>query len=147
LEIPVVDKVAKSSCFLIFFLLIIGEEPFVLLNSYPIHDVSQWRDLNSKFVLQVFRDAFITGLNDSSVAYLNDMYDACYTVMHKSEQFDVDGDGLIENSGCPDQTFDTWVMTGARYVDIKNVLDNYFNVAFNFQVLIVVGFGWPLFSP
>jgi hypothetical protein len=98
-------------------------------------------------VLQVFRDAFITGLNDSSVAYLNDMYDACYTVMHKSEQFDVDGDGLIENSGCPDQTFDTWVMTGARYVDIKNVLDNYFNVAFNFQVLIVVGFGWPLFSP
>jgi non-lysosomal glucosylceramidase len=90
-----------------------GEEPFVLLNSYPIHDVSQWRDLNSKFVLQVFRDAFITGLNDSSVAYLNDMYDACYTVMHKSEQFDVDGDGLIENSGCPDQTFDTWVMTGA----------------------------------
>ncbi|XP_044264175.1 non-lysosomal glucosylceramidase [Tribolium madens] len=90
-----------------------GEEPFILLNSYPIHDVSQWRDLNSKFVLQVFRDAFITGLDDRSVGYLNDMYNACYTVMHKSMDFDIDGDGLIENSGSPDQTFDTWVMTGA----------------------------------
>lgn len=91
-----------------------GEEPFILLNSYPIHDVSQWRDLNSKFVLQVFRDAFIGNMDDSSIAYLRDMYDACYIVMHKSEQFDIDGDGLIENSGLPDQTFDSWIMTGSR---------------------------------
>lgn len=32
------------------------EEPFSLINSYPIHDVAEWRDLNVKFVLQVFRD-------------------------------------------------------------------------------------------
>lgn len=32
------------------------EEPFILINSYPIHDVSEWRDLNIKFVLQVYRD-------------------------------------------------------------------------------------------
>lgn len=32
------------------------EEPFALINSYPIHDVAEWRDLNVKFVLQVFRD-------------------------------------------------------------------------------------------
>ena len=87
-----------------------------MLNSYPIHDVSHWRDLNSKFVLQVFRDAFTAGLNERSVQYLNDMYDACYAVMHKSEEFDIDGDGLIENTGSPDQTFDTWVMTGSRYI-------------------------------
>ncbi|RZC10207.1 non-lysosomal glucosylceramidase [Asbolus verrucosus] len=90
-----------------------GEEPFILLNSYPIHDVSQWRDLNIKFVLQVFRDAFVAGLDDSAISYLQDMYDACYTVMHKTLEFDIDGDGLIENSGSPDQTFDTWVMTGS----------------------------------
>ncbi|CAD7086391.1 unnamed protein product [Hermetia illucens] len=35
------------------------EEPFVLLNAYPIHDVSEWRDLNMKFVLQVYRDYFV----------------------------------------------------------------------------------------
>lgn len=29
-----------------------------MINSYPIHDVSEWRDLNIKFVLQVFRDYF-----------------------------------------------------------------------------------------
>lgn len=32
------------------------EEPFSLINAYNIHDVAEWRDLNVKFVLQVFRD-------------------------------------------------------------------------------------------
>lgn len=32
------------------------EEPFDLINAYPVHDVSAWRDLNIKFVLQVYRD-------------------------------------------------------------------------------------------
>lgn len=32
------------------------EEPFSLINAYPIHDVSEWRDLNVKFILQVYRD-------------------------------------------------------------------------------------------
>lgn len=32
------------------------EEPFGLINSYPIHDVSEWKDLNVKFVLQTYRD-------------------------------------------------------------------------------------------
>lgn len=32
------------------------EEPFDLINAYNIHDVGEWKDLNVKFVLQVFRD-------------------------------------------------------------------------------------------
>lgn len=32
-----------------------GEEPFEIINSYPIHDVSQWRDLNPKFILSCYR--------------------------------------------------------------------------------------------
>lgn len=36
-----------------------AEDPFTLINSYPVHDVSQWKDLNIKFVLQVFRDYYI----------------------------------------------------------------------------------------
>ena len=34
------------------------DEPWVRVNSYNIHDVSQWRDLNLKLVLQVW-DFFI----------------------------------------------------------------------------------------
>lgn len=46
--------------------------------------------------------------------YLQDMHTACKIVMEHSATFDKDGDGLIENSGFPDQTFDTWVMSGPR---------------------------------
>lgn len=88
------------------------EEPIILPNAYPIHDVSEWRDLNSKFVLQVFRDAQTE--NGMDERFVKDMYNACYIVLHKSEQHDVDGDGVIENSGKPDQTYDTWVMQGTR---------------------------------
>ena len=33
--------------------------------------------------------------------------------MERVKQFDKDGDGLIENEGFPDQTYDTWSATGA----------------------------------
>lgn len=33
--------------------------------------------------------------------------------MEKTMSWDKDGDGLIENDGKPDQTYDTWVMSGA----------------------------------
>lgn len=94
------------------------EEPFVLINSYPIHDVSEWRDLNQKFVLEVFRDykALENTENVDRQKYLEDMYPACKVVMDHSLTFDKDGDGLIENGGFPDQTYDNWVMTGPRQV-------------------------------
>lgn len=98
------------------FFFVLDEEPFTLINSYPIHDVSEWRDLNLKFVLQVFRDynLFENVKEIDNETYLSDMYGACHTVMNRTKLFDVDGDGLIENSGRPDQTYDTWVMTGSR---------------------------------
>lgn len=85
-----------------------------MVNAYPIHDVSNWRDLGPKFVLQSFRDAFVTSEAVPDRQYAEDMYNACYTVMHRCFKFDTDKDGLIENSGFPDQTFDTWVMKGTR---------------------------------
>lgn len=92
-----------------------GEEPFLLVNGYPIHDVSTWRDLNTKFVLQVLRDfKHLTTLKIyDPVKYLLDMFKVCTVVMERTEHFDIDGDGLIENGGFPDQTFDAWVMTGS----------------------------------
>lgn len=86
------------------------------MNSYPIHDVSEWRDLNTKFVLQVFRDYSLMKNNADidSHQYICDMYDVCKIVMDKTLTFDTDSDGLIENSGIPDQTFDIWIMNGSR---------------------------------
>ncbi|KAK3911068.1 Non-lysosomal glucosylceramidase [Frankliniella fusca] len=84
------------------------EDPFKLINAYPIHDVSEWRDLNLKYVLQVWRDFSLT----KNERYLADMWASCKKVMDTAEAWDTDGDGLIENNGSPDQTYDTWVMKG-----------------------------------
>ena len=42
--------------------------------------------------------------------------------MTKAVTMDVDDDGLIDNSGFADQTFDTWIVTGARLVSSPRVL-------------------------
>ncbi|KAF0300940.1 Non-lysosomal glucosylceramidase [Amphibalanus amphitrite] len=86
-----------------------GEIPFVKINSYQIHDVSAWKDLNLKFVLQTFRDQRAVG---AGTGYLSAMWPACKAVMAVARRWDTDGDGMIENSGAPDQTYDTWVMSG-----------------------------------
>lgn len=51
-ENPLIQSSIRNFCF------VSDEEPFLLINSYPIHDVSEWRDLNIKFVLQVYRDYY-----------------------------------------------------------------------------------------
>lgn len=33
-----------------------AEDPLVAINAYPIHDINQWKDLGTKFILQVYRD-------------------------------------------------------------------------------------------
>ncbi|XP_053405634.1 non-lysosomal glucosylceramidase-like [Mercenaria mercenaria] len=85
------------------------DEPWVRVNSYNIHPTVDWKDLNLKFVLQVYRDYFAT--NDR--AYLEYMYPIMKVLMERSLQWDKDNDGLIENGGFADQTFDAWVVHGA----------------------------------
>lgn len=87
-----------------------GEDPFVEINSYNIHNVSEWRDLNLKFVLQCYRD--YTLFQDKQ--YLEDMWPQILAVMTKALTWDEDGDGVIENAGTADQTYDAWIMTGTR---------------------------------
>lgn len=214
-----VGRYLKSSEVLIievFFaniFIITEDEPFANINAYNVHDVSDWKDLNLKFILQVIRDyrllrghnapfgneryrnmAYIddvkegteddlysrsTGQTDDSdrttdespdlteqstpVAreekpygvgdildllyrsaepdagagggaaeagapaaapaaavwparrYLADMYPAALSLLRAARRWDHDHDGLIENGGFPDQTFDAWIMTGPRY--------------------------------
>ena len=35
--------------------------------------------------------------------------------MNRCLEWDTDGDGMIENGGFPDQTYDAWEMSGVRY--------------------------------
>ena len=88
------------------------EEAWVKVNSYNIHDVSEWKDLNLKMVIQVWRDIQWVSA-DEGKQLLNKAVGVCDQLMKKALDWDLDRDGLIENSGFPDQTFDSWVMTGA----------------------------------
>lgn len=49
---------------------VIAEEPFKLVNAYPVHDVSDWKDLNSKYVLSCYRDYKLSG----DIDYLRNMW-------------------------------------------------------------------------
>ena len=86
------------------------EDPFVNANQYNYQDVSNWRDLNSKYVLMVWRDYVFTGSSDTD--FLRYTWDAVKMAMEHLRQYDKDGDGLIENGGFPDQTYDTWTARG-----------------------------------
>ncbi|XP_046403432.1 non-lysosomal glucosylceramidase [Ischnura elegans] len=89
------------------------EEPFLLPNAYPIHDVSEWRDLSSKFVLQAYRDYAVGEKGPADLEHLRALWTAAKLVMERTlSRFDADGDGLIENGGFPDQTYDSWTMEG-----------------------------------
>ncbi|XP_076896835.1 uncharacterized protein LOC143549958 [Bidens hawaiensis] len=83
-------------------------DPWFDVNFYNIFNTDQWKDLNPKFVLQVYRDVVAT--KDKSFARA--VWPSVYIAMAYMEQFDKDGDGMIENEGFPDQTYDTWSVTG-----------------------------------
>ena len=86
------------------------EDPFVNVNQYNYQDVSNWRDLNSKYVLMVWRDYVFSGSKDTE--FLRYTWDAVKMAMEHLRQYDKNGDGLIENGGFPDQTYDNWVARG-----------------------------------
>jgi len=125
-------------------------DPWVEVNAYNIHDTSRWKDLNSKFVIQVcytlqlellpdafevvarwvswqifarhqetefpelffvnqvYRDVVATG----DRVFARAVWPAVFAAMAYMDQFDRDRDGLIENDGFPDQTYDTWTVHG-----------------------------------
>ena len=78
------------------------DDPFASSNTYQWQDSNVWKDLNPQFVLLVYRDVVATG--DDRL--LHDCYDAVREAMRHVAAFDRDGDGLIENDGVPDQTYD-----------------------------------------
>lgn len=86
------------------------DDPFYRPNHYRYQDVSAWKDLGPKFVLQVWRDAVADPIGGDSL--IRDAYPTVDAVLCRLSEFDRDGDGLPEHDGLPDQTYDTWPMSG-----------------------------------
>ena len=87
------------------------EDPLFKANQFSWQNTNGWKDLNSKFVLMVYRDYVLTGRTDK--AFLKDTWPAVQEALQYLRQYDHDGSGLPENDGYPDQTYDVWVVRGA----------------------------------
>ena len=73
-------------------------------------NINLWKDLNSKFVLLVYRDFYFTGKSD--IEFLKAAWGPITQVLMYLKQFDRDNNCLIENDNIPDQTYDYWTMYG-----------------------------------
>ncbi len=60
------------------------------------------------FLNQVYRDVVATG----DRVFARAVWPVVFAAMAYMDQFDRDRDGLIENDGFPDQTYDTWTVHG-----------------------------------
>jgi len=86
------------------------EDPFFQVNQFSWQNTNGWKDLNSKFVLMVWRDYVFSGRNDKE--FLQYTWPAVQEALEYLRKFDRDGDGIPENDGYPDQTYDVWVVRG-----------------------------------
>ncbi|KJH71576.1 GH116 family glycosyl hydrolase [Aliterella atlantica] len=87
-----------------------NEHPWEKTNYTSYQDCNLWKDLPSDFVLQVYRDFVLTGSTDWELLW--DCWAAIGQTLTYLKTFDLDGDGIPENSGAPDQTFDDWRLQG-----------------------------------
>ncbi len=87
-----------------------NEHPWEKTNYTSYQDCNLWKDLPSDFVLQVYRDFVLTGANDTE--FLWECWGAIEDTLAYLKTFDLDNDGIPENSGAPDQTFDDWRLNG-----------------------------------
>ncbi|MEP6490933.1 GH116 family glycosyl hydrolase [Microcoleus vaginatus GB2-A3] len=87
-----------------------NEHPWEKTNYTSYQDCNLWKDLPCDFVLQVYRDFLLTGGTDCE--FLKECWPAIVEALAYLKTFDEDGDGIPENSGAPDQTFDDWQMRG-----------------------------------
>ncbi|WP_448561404.1 GH116 family glycosyl hydrolase [Trichothermofontia sp.] len=87
-----------------------NEHPWEQTNYTCYQDCNLWKDLACDFVLQVYRAYQFTGSTDRQ--FLADCWPAIVAALTYLKQFDQDHDGIPENAGAPDQTFDDWRLQG-----------------------------------
>ena len=88
-----------------------NERPFDATNYTAYQDCNLWKDLASDFVLQVWR-SFKLAPGGEDVRFLADCWPAAVEALRYLKTFDVNDDGLPDNGGAPDQTFDDWPLKG-----------------------------------
>lgn len=79
-------------------------------NGYNYRDSRNWKDLNSKLVLMVYRNWANTGKED--MEFLQYCWIPVQKAMEKVRSQDEDGDGLPDSKGI-DQTYDNMSLTGS----------------------------------
>ncbi|MBD2055154.1 bile acid beta-glucosidase [Oculatella sp. FACHB-28] len=87
-----------------------NEHPWEKTNYTSYQDCNLWKDLGCDFVLQVYRNFVLTGSTDYE--FLIECWPAIERALAYLKTFDLDNDGIPENSGAPDQTFDDWRLQG-----------------------------------
>ncbi|KJH46851.1 hypothetical protein DICVIV_07088 [Dictyocaulus viviparus] len=94
-----------------------ADEPWLCTNAYVMHDTAKWKDLNLKFILTSWRDHVALPRISNDYSFLEHTWPAVQNLMSEALlQWDQDGDGMIENFGKADQTYDAWRMEGVRYL-------------------------------
>lgn len=88
-----------------------NERPFEATNYTAYQDCNLWKDLASDFVLQVWR-TFRLAPSGEDLRFLADCWPAAVTALRYLKTFDANDDGLPDNGGAPDQTFDDWPLQG-----------------------------------
>jgi non-lysosomal glucosylceramidase len=88
-----------------------NERPFEATNYTAYQDCNLWKDLASDFVLQVWR-SFRLAPSGEDLRFLADCWPAAVSALRYLKRFDANNDGLPDNGGAPDQTFDDWPLQG-----------------------------------
>jgi non-lysosomal glucosylceramidase len=88
-----------------------NERPFDASNYTAYQDCNLWKDLASDFVLQVWR-TFLLAPGGADLAFLAECWPAAVQALAYLKTFDSNDDGLPDNGGAPDQTFDDWPLQG-----------------------------------
>jgi non-lysosomal glucosylceramidase len=88
-----------------------NERPFDATNYTAYQDCNLWKDLASDFVLQVWR-TFQLAPTGEDITFLAECWPAAVQALRYLKGFDANQDGLPDNGGAPDQTFDDWPLKG-----------------------------------
>ena len=88
-----------------------NELPFDATNYTAYQDCNLWKDLASDFVLQVWR-TFQLAPTGEDLNFLAECWPSAVRALDYLKGFDVNDDGLPDNGGAPDQTFDDWPLKG-----------------------------------
>ncbi|MEB3240974.1 MAG: GH116 family glycosyl-hydrolase, partial [Synechococcus sp.] len=88
-----------------------NEQPWDATNYTAYQDCNLWKDLGSDFVLQVWR-TYQLAPDGRDISFLADCWPAAVQALRYLKTFDANNDGLPDNGGAPDQTFDDWALKG-----------------------------------